>query len=183
MDVRLQTFSTARPHLLTLTHQSPEFYAYASSAWLALQSVPLMLAPKLIIGLLARDDHTTSDPELYLSRLLALALLSIAAFTLLSPQSPYPLTLFHTATFIYIYVHYTTLTSALGEVQTNTTGLILGLIGYGFLTAVGIWVIVFSGAAAHVSKRTGADKRTSGWPFGNVHTYNPKVDRKMGKQT
>lgn len=131
---------------------------------------------------MAPDNHITSDPELYLSRLLALSQLSIVGFTLLSSQSPYPLTIFHVSAFIYIYIHYTTLTSALGEIQTNTTGLVLGLLGYGFLACVGIWVMVFSGAAAHVSKRTGADKRTSGWPFGNVNAYNPKLDRKMGKQ-
>ncbi|ETN44580.1 uncharacterized protein HMPREF1541_10250 [Cyphellophora europaea CBS 101466] len=161
---------------------SQSFYAYASSAWLALQSMPLLLTPKLIVALLAPDNHVTTEPELYFCRFLALSQLSLVAFTLLSSQSPYPLTGYHVSSFIYIYIYYTTLTSRLGETPTNTTGLILGLIGYGFLCSVGIWVIVFSGAASHVSKRTGADKRTSGWPFGNVNAYNPKVDRKMGKQ-
>jgi hypothetical protein len=107
---------------------------------------------------------------------------------LLSSQSIYPLTFFHVASFLYIYVHYTTLSATIpsspsATAQPNTTGLILGLVGYGLLSCVGIWAVVFSGAAAHVSKRTGADKRTSGWPFGNRNAYNPKVDRKMGKQT
>jgi hypothetical protein len=145
--------------------------------------VPLIFTPKLIISLLASDSHAASDQELYLSRLLAIAQLSIVAFTLLSSQSPYPLTFYHVAAFVYIYIHYTTITSQIGEIQTNTIGLILGLIGYGILACVGIWIVVFSDAAAHVSKRTGADKRTSGWPFGNANAYNPKVDRRMGKQT
>lgn len=86
---------------------APTFYAYASSTWLALQSLPLLLTPKLIIALFSPDGHTSTATELYLARLLALALLSIIAFTLLDSQSPYPLTLLHVSSFVYIYTHYT----------------------------------------------------------------------------
>jgi hypothetical protein len=58
--------------------------------------------------------------------------------------------------------------------------LILGLIGYGLLSLVGIWTLVFGDAPARLSKRTGADKRTSGWPFKNQGAYDKKKDRKMG---
>lgn len=32
---------------------------------------------------------------------------------------------------------------------------------------MGLWCLLFGDDKGHISKRTGADKRTSGWPFGN----------------
>lgn len=183
-------------------------FTLASTAWLALQSLPLLFTPKVIISLIAEaDEHVSTTTEVYLARLLACAQLSIIAFTLLPPTTssqqqapPYALTFTHVSSFVYIYSHYTKLyvlathrsqlswtafplnhlpaltsiidtphrTSALTSTSPNTTGLILGLIGYGILSSIGIFVCVFAGTVSHVSKRTGADKRTSGWPFGNV---------------
>ncbi|KPI42163.1 uncharacterized protein AB675_5521 [Cyphellophora attinorum] len=169
---------------------TPTIYTLASTAWLSLQALPLLFTPKLIITLLAETDaHVATITEIYFARLLAIAQLSIIVFSLLPPaassgtspqqqqQPPYALTFTHVASFVYIYAHYTTLTSALGSSTPNTTGLLLGLLGNGILSSMGIFMTVFSGTAAHVSKRTGADKRTSGWPFGNVNAYNPKKDR------
>lgn len=49
---------------------------------------------------------------------------------------------------------------------TNTGGFLLGAVGSGLLAAFGLWCLMF-GAGSHISKRTGADKRTSGFPFTN----------------
>jgi len=38
----------------------------------------------------------------------------------------------------------------------------------GSLAAMGLWCVMFGSDPGHISKRTGADKRTSGWPFGNT---------------
>jgi len=57
--------------------------------------------------------------------------------------------------------------------NTGQTAFALSVIGYGFLAAMGLWCVLF-GQGGHVSRRTGADKRTSGWPFGNVEAEKRK---------
>jgi hypothetical protein len=47
-------------------------------------------------------------------------------------------------------------------------GYLVGCIGSWALAAFALWVLMFAGDKGHISKRTGADKRTSGWPFRNV---------------
>ena len=69
-------------------------------------------------------------------------------------------TTFHTACAIYAYVRYT---SGGGQ-----TAFALSLVGYGSLAAGGLWCLLFGVGAERVSRRTGRDKRVSGWPFGNV---------------
>ena len=41
------------------------------------------------------------------------------------------------------------------------------------LAAMGLWCIMFGGSG-HISRRTGRDKRTSGWPFQNI-----QADKKL----
>jgi hypothetical protein len=41
------------------------------------------------------------------------------------------------------------------------------MLGAGCLAAAGTWSLLFADDKGHVSKRTGRDKRTSGWPFGD----------------
>jgi hypothetical protein len=53
----------------------------------------------------------------------------------------------------------------------------LGAIGSGGLAAMGLWVILF-GSGSHISKRTGADKRTSGWPFKSSEADKKRVPKK-----
>jgi hypothetical protein len=43
---------------------------------------------------------------------------------------------------------------------------------------MGLWCILFGGSS-HISKRTGADKRTSGWPFGNSEADKKRVPKKQ----
>lgn len=43
----------------------------------------------------------------------------------------------------------------------------MGFIGSVTMGAFGLWCVLFGGDKARISKRTGADKRTSGFPFGN----------------
>jgi hypothetical protein len=40
------------------------------------------------------------------------------------------------------------------------------MVGSGVLAAMGTWAILFGGGS-HISRRTGKDKRTSGFPFGD----------------
>lgn len=175
--------------------QIPPTFPTLTTVWLTLQSLPLLLFPSLIVSLLPTTNTNTPTTKptqltLYLSRNYGLTLfaLSLLAFFTPSSYTNIPFTIFHITTFIYIYTVYLTLENALPTytpnglvpADPNTTGLILGLIGYGFLSLVGIWVLVFGDAPARVSKRTGADKRTSGWPFKNAGAYEKRKDKRMG---
>lgn len=52
----------------------------------------------------------------------------------------------------------------------------LGTLGSGFLAAVAAWCILFASSDGRISRKTGADKRTSGYPF-----KNNEADRKKGR--
>lgn len=64
---------------------------------------------------------------------------------------------YHFSTAFYSYHRYNT---------TGTAGYVFGAVGSAFLAAFGLWCLMF-GSGGHISKRTGADKRTSGFPFTN----------------
>jgi hypothetical protein len=126
------------------------------------------------------------DLETYFSRSLAIALITLALLAILltgsvplsplssnpaasssssnDPTAPYVhptlllTTTFHSTCATYGYIQY---------LKTGQTAFTLGVAGYGSLAAMGLWCVLF-GQGGHVSRRTGADKRTSGWPFGNV---------------
>lgn len=51
---------------------------------------------------------------------------------------------------------------------TKQNGYLVGAVGYGILASFALWVIMFGSDKGRVSKRTGADKRTSGFPFKNA---------------
>ena len=93
------------------------------------------------------------------------------------PKAPYAvpsvrvLTLWQSICLIYCYVWYTT-----SIVQ---IGFLIGALGYGILAAMGLWIVLFGTTAGRLSKRTGADKRTAGFPFKNDKAYDKKKDRKM----
>lgn len=126
---------------LKLILQIPPIYYTANAVWLSLQAIPLFITPKLIIALLAPDGHHVTDPEIYLARLLSLTLLTLALLYIFSPVQYLTgiLSIFHISTFVYIYTVYLTLSTSIrsytpeGIINSspNTTGLILGLIGYG----------------------------------------------------
>jgi hypothetical protein len=45
------------------------------------------------------------------------------------------------------------------------------------LAAMGLWCLLFATQDGHISRRTGADKRTSGFPFKNV-----EADKRKGRK-
>lgn len=91
------------------------------------------------------------------------------------PKAPYALpaltitTLYHSAAAFYSYILWT---------EAGVTSFSLGTFGSGVLAAIGIWCILFASTNGRISKKTGADKRTSGFPFKNV-----EADKKKGKKT
>ncbi|KIV79974.1 hypothetical protein PV11_07512 [Exophiala sideris] len=172
-------------------------YTYGSAAWLGLQALPLIVMPKMVITMLATDVHMTTDIEVYLSRSLGFALVLVALIVMFftgsvplsssmsqpvsledsDPKAPYAVpivtvtTLFHALSMIYCYMRW---------VNYRQTGYVLGAVGYGAMACVGLWCLIFGTSAKRLSKRTGADKRTAGFPFRNTMAYDKRKDRKMG---
>lgn len=122
--------------------------------------------------------------EIYLSRCAGFGLLTLAILTILltgsipltttiqepvtaeenDPKAPYAVptllvtTIFHGISGFYTYMWYTT---------SGQTAFALGMAGYAFVGAIGIWCLLFASENGKISRKTGADKRTSGFPFQN----------------
>lgn len=136
-----------------------------------------------------------SDLEIYFARSLGFSLAILAIIVLFftgtiplsssitepisledgDPKAPYAMpivrvmTLFHVIGLVYCYVRY--FESGLG-------GFFLGAFGYGLMAVNGCWYMLFGTGSGRVSKRTGKDKRMSGFPFKNVNEYDKRQDRK-----
>lgn len=91
------------------------------------------------------------------------------------PKAPYAVptltltTAFHAATAFYAYAQY---------MQTGQLSFALSLIGYGSLSAMGLWCLLFASSGGKISRKTGVDKRTSGFPFSNSEADKKKAGRK-----
>ncbi|KAH8808338.1 hypothetical protein F5884DRAFT_857876 [Xylogone sp. PMI_703] len=163
-------------------------YAWATGGWLALQSVPLIAMPTVIIAMLSPEIREASALEEYLSRGLGLNLLVVGILVIVltgvipltssvsagapagvestsqDPRTPYAsavmtiATIYHAASAILCYVSHH---------STGRWGLMMGTLGSGSLAAFGLWCLLFAGSSGRISKKTGADKRTSGFPFQN----------------
>lgn len=92
------------------------------------------------------------------------------------PKAPYAvpivrvMTLWHIISLIYCYVRY---------MNSGQVGYVLGALGYGSMAVLGMWIVLFGTTGGRISKRTGADKRTAGFPFKNEAAYDKRRDRKM----
>ena len=173
-------------------------YTYGTAGWLSLQAMPLIIMPKFLVALLTTEVHRATDMEVYFGRSLGFSLVVLALIVLFftgtiplsssiaepvslednDPKAPYAvpivrvLTLWQSVCLIYCYVWYTSSTQGAGAY-------LIGALGYGILAAMGLWIVLFGTTAGRLSKRTGADKRTAGFPFKNEKAYDKKKDRKM----
>ncbi|KAI9731662.1 MAG: hypothetical protein M1818_007792 [Claussenomyces sp. TS43310] len=170
-------------------------YCFGTAGWLATQALPLLVSPRLIITILSPDVHQPSSLEEYFSRSLGIALLTLGILCLLltgafplpssyetatnestPPPNPYAsptlilTTLYHSTTSFYTYTRYN---------RTQQSGFILATAASGTLAAFGLWVAMFGGGSGRISKRTGADKRTSGWPFSNSEARKKRAGKKL----
>ncbi|KAK4560352.1 hypothetical protein LTR86_005548 [Recurvomyces mirabilis] len=166
-------------------------YAFATTGYLTLQSLPLLFTPSLIVSLLASEPRRITDLETYLCRSSAFTLLAFAVLILLltgvipstnswdasattnngsdaAKTNPYAqgtaviTTVYHALTSFYIYMQI-----ASSRSRSGTFAFYAGLTFSATLFCFGIWVILFAGEKGSVSRKTGADKRTGNWPFGN----------------
>ena len=89
------------------------------------------------------------------------------------PTAPYAVPslsitlVYHCAVAFYCYMQYTA-----GHALTYT----IAIAAHAILAAIGGWVLLFGASNGHISRKTGADKRTSGFPFKNA-----AADKKKGK--
>ncbi|KAI5370557.1 hypothetical protein Slin14017_G014360 [Septoria linicola] len=164
-------------------------YNAASSAYLALQAVPLLVTPKLIINMLASEPRLITDVESYMLRALGFALLTLSAFTLLlsgllpvappsasasdesGSENPYAYptavtsTVYHALSAFYLYTQIT---------RGFSFGYGSGMLASSALFCVGVFCCLFGNERSRVSKSTGADKRTSNFPFTNTESAREK---------
>ncbi|GAP84962.1 hypothetical protein SAMD00023353_0802890 [Rosellinia necatrix] len=169
-------------------------YSFASGAWHALQAAPLILGPQAITSFLAPPPPSeypraapSGEVEQYLARSLGFALLALGLVTIVltgsvpvgsvldsnrDAPSPYAApvilltTLYHAADAFRGWAWYA---------ATGRAGYFLGFAGAAALAAFGTWCLLFGGERARISRRTGADKRTSGFPFRNAEADRRKA--------
>ncbi|RDW66269.1 hypothetical protein BP6252_09904 [Coleophoma cylindrospora] len=163
-------------------------YTYGTFSWMALQAAPLIISPTIIITLLSPEVREPTALEEYFSRALGMSLLALGIIIVLltgsvpltssisdtkivgvssednDPTAPYAVPtltlsmLYHSAAAFLCYARFTT---------THQTTFVLGSIGSGSLAVIGLWCILFATSSGKISRKTGADKRTSGFPFSN----------------
>ena len=78
--------------------------------------------------------------------------------------------IYHILSVIYYYVRF---------MNSGQIGYVFGMIGSGGMAAMGLWCVMFATGAASISKRTGADKRTSGFPFKNVEAEKKRGGKRL----
>ncbi|KAI9756731.1 MAG: hypothetical protein M4579_003732 [Chaenotheca gracillima] len=169
-------------------------YCYGSAAWLTIQAVPLIVSPSMIIPMLSSGMRDATDVETYLSRSLGFALITLAIFSILltgsipltpslsenpspdnaDPAAPYAVPtltttlIYHTSLAFYSYTRWA---------SHGTFAFAAGTAGSGLFAALGLWCLLFGSSSGKISKRSGADKRTSGWPFGNAEADKKRKNR------
>ncbi|KAL2757608.1 hypothetical protein ACRALDRAFT_1060938 [Sodiomyces alcalophilus JCM 7366] len=74
-------------------------------------------------------------------------------------------TLYHASVAFYCYGRYH---------WTGHTAYTVGCLGSAALASFGLWCLMFAGDKGRISKRTGFDKNTSGFPFKNSESYRAK---------
>jgi hypothetical protein len=93
------------------------------------------------------------------------------------PKAPYAVPtltisfIYHAAMAFYCYGNFST---------TGQSAFVLGALGSGGFAAMGLWCLLFASSSGRISRKTGADKRTSGFPFGNKESAAAKK-KQMGK--
>ncbi|KAK4193307.1 hypothetical protein QBC35DRAFT_481180 [Podospora australis] len=173
-------------------------YSVSSLAWFGAQAVPLILWPSFISTLLTPNTlHQQYVPasavEQYFARSLGFTQLTVGALLLIlsgtlhldsivdtptDSVSPYAnavvlmSALYHTLMAIYSYTQYSSIRGA-------PSAYLLGCVGSSALAVFGLWVLLFAGDKRRISKRTGADKNTSSWPFKNSEADKKKHKKRL----
>ncbi|KAF3910971.1 hypothetical protein AA313_de0200884 [Arthrobotrys entomopaga] len=169
-------------------------YNYVTAGWMILQALPLIASPTMMVTMLSPEVRETTPLEAYFSRSLGLCIITLGVLSVLlsgsvpltssfsdpstgleDPVAPYALpTIMITATYhgAVAFFCYT---------MWNDTGILAfavpTLIGT-ILAAVGVWCVLFASSDGKLSRKTGADKRTSGFPFKNAEADKKRAGKK-----
>jgi len=172
------------------------YYAfnYGSAAWMILQAVPLLSSPTMMIAILSPEVRETTVLESYFCRSLGLAVITIGLLAVLltgsipltstfsetssgleDPVAPYALpTLvitsgYHAAVAFFCWTMWN---------EYGSFPFAIATLGGTGLAAVGVWCVLFASSNGRISRKTGADKRTSGFPFKNVEADKKRAGKK-----
>lgn len=133
--------------------------------------------------------------EIYFARCLGFALLTIAVLTVMltgsipltssisepvsaedsDPKAPYALptlmvtSVFHSVSAFYAYTWYVT---------GGQAPFAAAIAGYSILAFIGLWCVIFASSEGKISRTTGADKRTTGFPFRNSEAAKKHAGKK-----
>lgn len=170
-------------------------YNYGSAGWLIVQAIPLLTSPTMMITLLSPEVRETTALEAYLCRSLGMGVITIGLLLVLltgsiplttsfsdpdisgldDPRAPYAIptliisTIYQSAVAFFCYIMW-------NEVG-NFPYVIATVVNSG-LAAVGVWCVLFASENGRISKKTGADKRTSSYPFKNVEAEKKKAGKR-----
>jgi len=170
-------------------------YNYATAGWMILQSIPLIASPTMMVTMLSPEVRETTPLEAYFSRSLGFAVITIGVLQVLltgviplsasfsdpssnldDPTAPYALpTLvttgtYHAAVAFFCYTMWN---------DTGNFAFGLSTIAGTALASVAIWCVLFASSNGRISRKTGADKRTSGFPFKNAEADKKKAGKKL----
>ncbi|PLB42463.1 uncharacterized protein BDW47DRAFT_97233 [Aspergillus candidus] len=170
-------------------------YTYSTAGWLSLQGLALTTVPQLMSTMLLDETRPATSVEVYFARCLGFSLLTVAMLTIMltgsiplsstvsdpvsteesDPKAPYAVpTLiitcaFHSVSAAYAYTRY---------VDSSQAVFAIGLAVYGLVAAVGLWCVLFASSNGRISRKTGADKRTAGFPFKNMEASKRHAGKK-----
>ncbi|KAJ6090170.1 hypothetical protein N7486_008985 [Penicillium sp. IBT 16267x] len=149
----------------------------------------------MIVAMLSDETRSASSIEIYFARSLGFSLLTVAVLTVMltgsipltaiiaesattedsGPKAPYALptlmitSLFHALSAFYTYTWYVT---------GGQTGFAVAVAGNSLLAFIGLWCVLFASSEGKISRRTGADKRTAGFPFSNKEADKKRAGKK-----
>lgn len=121
---------------------------------LTIASLTMMLTGSIPLGSTVSDSVTTEETD---------------------PKAPYALptltvtSMFHALSAFYAYTWY---------VIGGQSVFAVAVAGGSGLAAVGLWCVLFASDNGKISRRTGADKRTAGFPFANSEAAKKHAGKK-----
>ncbi|KAJ5133634.1 hypothetical protein N7448_001343 [Penicillium atrosanguineum] len=170
-------------------------YTYSTAGWLSLQSLFLITGPSMLVSMLLDESRPASSIEVYLARCLGFSLLTLAVLTAMltgsipltntisgpvttedsDSKAPYALptlmvtSAFHATTGFYAYTWY---------VSKGQGSFLVAVFVHSILAFAGLWCVLFASSDGKISRRTGADKRTAGFPFANSEAAKKHTGKK-----
>ncbi|MCJ1296506.1 hypothetical protein MMC34_008072 [Xylographa carneopallida] len=170
-------------------------YVYSTGSWMVFQALGLLISPKLSIAVLSPESRGPTTVEEYLARALGFSFLTLTVLTVLltgtvplrstnadnvrvdesGSKSLYTVPAvavtmcFQSIMAFYCYSRY---------LHMGLSVFALDVALYGSLAAMGLWCLLFATSSGKISRRTGADHRTSGFPFTNMEADKRRVAKK-----